>query len=63
MDSNSKPLSVIFSNLAAGKSTSTTVALDPNTVDVGKTYLFNIRVTFADGSTKTFSVSARAQEV
>jgi len=59
----SSSLSVSFANLAPGKSNSTTVALDPNTVDVGKTYLFNIQVTFADGSTKSFTVSARAQEV
>ena len=62
-DTNGAVLSVSFSNLAAGKSNSTTVPLDPSTVNVGKTYLFNIKVTFADGSTKTFSVSARAQEV
>lgn len=62
-DSSSATLSVSFTDLAPGKSNSQTVALDPTTVDVGKTYLFNIQVTFADGSVKTFSVSARAQEV
>lgn len=56
-------LSVSFTNLAPGKSVSDTVLLDPNTVDVGKTYLFNVEVSFADGSVKSFSVSARAQEV
>jgi len=62
-DTSGAKLKVSFSNLAAGKSNSTTVPLKPDSVNVGKTYLFNIQVTFADGSTKTFSVSARAEEV
>jgi flagellin-like protein len=62
-DKGGSALSVSFTNLAPGKSTSKTASLDPTSVDVGKTYLIKIDVSFADGSTKSFTVSVRAQEV
>ena len=60
LKSGGNPVSISFSNLAPGKSASTTISLD--NAEIGKTYIFKVVASFADGSAKTLTFTVRAQQ-
>jgi len=62
-DKDGNDLSIPLSDIAPGKCKSESKALDPSSVEFGKTYIIQVVVNFADGSSQKFTVSVPVEEV
>jgi len=62
-DTSDNDLSITLNDIAPGKCKGENVELKAESVEFGKTYIIQVEVNFADGSSQKFTVSVPVEEV